>query len=273
VLAAYGALPGGPGEGDPRPYFDGELYLHGRSLAWISGQARRGADEGALEFHVYDVFFPHAKAAGHDMASRHRQAYLSAFFAAADAAGAAHPHVARVENCPVRDMAELDAFARGFLAEGYEGAIARLDAAPYQYGYQSYHSSNLVKIKPVHDAEFEVVGYAQGSRGKDVGAVIWECRVPAPVDPADATFSVVPKDLSYEERRAVFRCLGARVPGPGGASLTRFERDIKGLQLTVEHRGLSPKTGKPLQAKARAFRTYEAGPQADPVRKLLDECL
>lgn len=254
------------------PYFDGELYVHGETLNWISGQARRGDDDGELELHIFDVFFPCATAAGRDMASRDRQAYLDEVFAAADHA---HPHVVRVENFPAADAAALEALAARFLADGYEGAIARKDGASYRYSYNGYHSANLLKIKPTFDAEFPVVGFTQGSRGKEVGAVIWECEVPAPVDPADRRFTVVPKDMGYEERRALFRCLGELVPGPGGpgaAAVTRFERDLRGRPLTVEFREVSAKTGKPLQAKALAFRTYESGPAADPVRALLAEC-
>jgi hypothetical protein len=129
-----------------------------------------------------------------------------------------------------------------------------------------------VKIKPIFDDEFTVVGYTQGTRGKDVSAVIWECEVPKPVDPRDRLFTVVPKDMTYEDRYAVYKCLGTLVDGPNGAKITRFERDIKGLPLTVEYREMSAKTGKPLQAKALAFRTYESGPAADPVKALLDEC-
>ncbi|CAG8747075.1 5821_t:CDS:1, partial [Funneliformis mosseae] len=53
----------------PRVYLAGELYLHGKSLNWISGQARKSGDSTALEFHIFDIFFPHAKQAGHDMLS------------------------------------------------------------------------------------------------------------------------------------------------------------------------------------------------------------
>jgi hypothetical protein len=265
IIAAYGAGPAG----GPRPYFDGELYAHGKTLNWISGQARRGDDDGALEFHVFDVFFPHAKAAGHDMESRHRQAYLDDFFAAA--AGLAHPHVKRVANFPAPSAADMEGLAKRFLAEGYEGAIARKDAAGYRYGYSNYHSANLLKIKPKFDDEFPVVGFTQGSRGKDVGAIIWVCEVPNPVDAGDRTFTVVPKDMDYATRYALYACLGAIVAGPGGARVTRFDRDVRGLPLTVEYAELSKKTGKPLQAKALAFRTYE-GPAGDPVKALLDEC-
>jgi hypothetical protein len=270
VLGAYGALPGSPG--DPAPYFAGELYLHGKSINWISGQARKENDEGQLQFWVFDVFFPHAKAAGHDMVSRDRQAYLAAFFAAADAAGLKHPHVVPVENFSVHSLGELEALAKRFLREHYEGAIARKDLGVYQYGYSNYHSSSLVKIKPRPDAEFPVVGFTQGKRGKEVGAVIWECEVPHPVNPRDKTFSVVPEGMSYPDRYRLFECLGQRVNDSSGREVSRFERDFKGLPLTCSYASISSKTGKPLQAKASLFRTFESGPDVDPVKKALAEC-
>jgi ATP-dependent DNA ligase len=260
---------GQPAYSPPRPYLDGELYKFGKPLNWISGQARRGDDAGELEFHVFDVVFPHAKTAGLDMASRDRQAYLDAWFARARDAGLDLKHVKRVENFPAASMGAIEALAGRFLAEGYEGAIVRRDGAGYRYSYSNYHSDNALKFKPKFDDEFPVVGFTQGTRGKDVGAVIWVCAVPHPVDPADAEFATVPKDMSYEDRYRLFECLGQVVEG----GLTRFERDFRGRPLTVEHAGLSAKTGKPLQAKGKAFRTYEAGPDADPVRKAFRECL
>jgi hypothetical protein len=94
--------------------------------------------------------------------------------------------------------------------------------------------------------------------------------VPQPVDPQDATFTVTPKGMDYKTRYALYRCLSAPVAGPDGSRVTRFERDIAGLPLTVEYAELSKKTGKPLQGKAVAFRTYEGA--VDPVRALLAEC-
>lgn len=242
------------------PYFDGELYVHGKTLNWISGQARRDDDDGNLEFHIFDVFFPDNTS----IISRDRQLYLDTFFAAS--VGIAHPHIKRVENFPVRSSIEMNSLAKQFLGEKYEGAIARKDIAGYRYGYNNYHSANLLKIKPKFDSEFPVVDYTQGTRGKDVGAVIWICEVPNPIDPRDTLFNVVPKDMTLEERYAIFKCLGVKIDGK-----SRFERDVKGLPLTIEYNELSTITGKPLQAKALAFRTYEAGP--DPIKALLRDCL
>ena len=131
----------------------------------------------------------------------------------------------------------------------------------------------IAQIKPIFDDEFTVVGYSQGTRGKDVGAVIWECEVPKFGNSTDNLFTVVPKDMTYSERYAIYKCLGTLVDGPNGKKITRFERDIKGLPLTVEYSEMSTKTGKPLQAKALSFRTYESGPALDPIKTLMEDCL
>jgi ATP-dependent DNA ligase len=265
ILAAYA---------DPRPYFDGELFRFGESLNKISGQARRGKTSGKnggpslLIYNIFDVFFPYAKAAGHEMESRHRQAYIDKFFGAAPNE---HPHVARVENFPVKSLKELEELAAQFVKDGYEGGIARKDWAGYRYSYSNYHASNVIKIKPKHDDEFKVVGFEQGRKGKDVGAVIWQCEVDVPLDPKDKLFAVVP-NMPLAERKRLFTCLSRQVPSADGKMITRFERDIKGLPLTVEYAERSAKTGKPLQPKAIAFRTYESGPDRDPIKKLLEEC-
>ena len=175
----------------------------------------------------------------------------------------------RVAGAPAADQAAVDAFARAALDAGYEGAVARRDAAGYRYSHSGYHSANAVKIKPRFDAEFPVVGYTQGVRGKDVGAVIWLCEVEDAVDPADRSFAVVPK-LPYEVRRCLFARLGENVAPAGAPPQTRFERDVRGKPLTVEYSEVSKKTNKPLQPHASVFRTYEAS--ADPIAVLMREC-
>ncbi len=247
-------------------YLDGEAYLHGKPLEWISGQARRPNDENSLEFWVYDCFFPQAAAAGVAVPSALRQAYLDRLF---DEAKAPHPSIRRVENFPATSTEEVTALADRFVKEGYEGAIARKNCAPYRYSYHGYHSPNIVKIKPLFSAEFPVVGFAEGTKGKDKGALIWICEVPAAdaVDPNDVRFNVVPKNMTYAERYRLYTWLGE--PAEGADGKVNFE-SFRGQQLTVEFAGRSAKTGKPQQAKALAFRTYEGGPSHDPIRVALD---
>ena len=279
-------------------YFAGELYKHGENLNQISGQARRAdnAGDADLDYNIFDVFFPEGSESGSqsplvDVKSRDRQRILNEFFGCADQMKVPHPHIHRVENFLASDKAAVDALVTRFLGEGYEGGIVRRDAGGYRYSYNNYHSMNALKIKPTHDDEFIVVGYAQGSRGKDVGAVIWECEVPLDkaIDENDRRFMVVPKNITTEERKAIFRCLDERLPAVKAAKAnaklpadlplpvdlpeqTRFERYVKGKPLTVEYKEISAKTGKPLQAKALAFRTYESGPGNDPIALLLKGC-
>lgn len=266
----------------PALYLDGESYKHGKSLPWISGASRSAQRGEELEYWVYDCFFPRLAELGCDVPSAFRQRYLDVLFLVWGEkrlrlpAGGGSAKVVRLPNHAAADEAAVYALARQFLADGFEGAIVRKNDRGYRYGKNNYHSSNLLKIKPLYDAEFAVVGYSQGARGKDVGAVIWECVVPAAqaVTGKDERFSVVPK-LPLETRYRIFRNLGQAVPGADGRPTTRFERDFLGRPLTVEYPELSAKTGVPTQAKAVAFRTYEPGPgekAEDPVGRLLAEC-
>lgn len=162
-------------------------------------------------------------------------------------------------------MEQLDSLARNFITDGFEGAIARKNKQGYVYSPNNYHSSNVLKIKPVFDDEFVVVGYDQGSKGKDVGAVIWICEVNNPIKLGDTKFNVVQKNITLEDRKKIYSCL-SRMSG----EQTMFEKYFMGKKLTVEYAELSSITNKPLMAKATVFRTYEG--KSDPVTAFYAEC-
>ena len=235
-------------------FVDGELYLHGKSLNWISGQVRKEGDEGTLEYWIYDCFFPAAIASGYQMSSKYRQAYLDMLFESVN-----FKYVKRVTNYKVNKLSDIYKYRDEFLAEGYECAIVRKDWAGYTYGKNNYHSSNLVKVKPIYDAEFKVVGFTQGTKGKDVGALIWICEVDSEhvIDSDDKTFNVVPKDITYEERYDIFELLNKD---------DNFDKYVKGKYLTVEFPERSKKTGKPSQAKALNFRNLDTDSTEDPIK-------
>lgn len=300
----------------PDLYIDGETYEHGKSLQSIAGQARRDKSETTEEqcFYTFDIFSANGIANGNNPPSKLRQAMLSKVLYEGNGGDKGHiiesddgffriyanlPHIRQVMNFKVNNMNELTALYEKALECGYEGIIARKDDAPYQYSYKNYHSNGLIKIKPVHDAEFPCVGYTQGTTGKDLGAVIWVCAVgrtnivdednddprhdgdrsrhdrsrhngddsddiPVLHKPNGAsTFNVVP-NMKLPMRKVVFEMLGRRVGGQ-----TLFEKYIKYKPLTVQYRDLS-ETGVPMQAKAIAFRTYEG--ETDPVAEFMALC-
>ncbi len=95
-------------------------------------------------------------------------------------------------------------------------------------------------MKPKFTDEYEVVGYAEGSKGKDKGAILWVCQT----QDGDQ-FHVTPKDMTYAERYDLFH-----------DAVDNFEEKYLGRMLTVEYEDLS-KDGIPLRAKALTFRDYE----------------
>ena len=43
--------------------------------------------------------------------------------------------------------------------------------------YEQKRTNHLMKLKDVHEKEFIVVGYKEGT-GRDSNTVIWECEIP-----------------------------------------------------------------------------------------------
>lgn len=257
-------------------YIDGEFYLFGKPLEFISGQSRGSEGEAMLEYHIYDCFFPSAIGMddktknNQNLSSACRQKYLDLVF---DKIGKFSYHIRRVENFRVNNLKEIEDLTDKFIKEGYEGAVARRDSAGYRYSYNHYKSDDIVKIKRTHDEEFKIVGFKEGKKGKDKGALIWIAEIDeknAKIK-SDREFSAVPKDMTLEERKKLFKCLSEEVTDDKGKKVTRFVRDFLGKPLTVQYSEFSDKTGKPLQPKAITVRTYEnAG--TDPLKKAFDDC-
>jgi len=222
---------------DLLPYFDGEMYKYGVPLNIISGQVRGDTDaKEELELHLYDCFFIDMPEISFEI----RNNFLNNVFPLIKS-----NLIKRVETIIVNSREEVDKLYKQFVEEKYEGCIIRKMNAKYEFSFNSRHSSNILKIKPLYSDEFEVTNYLSGFKGKDVDAIIWTCRT----DNGEE-FNVVPK-MSLENRKKIFLYLQNNVG--------TFEKYFKGKKLTIEYAGLSDKTQKPLLAKAVTFRTYEEG--------------
>lgn len=85
---------------------------------------------------------------------------------------------------------------------GYEGLILRNPGGRYK---QKDRSGDLQKYKVFVDDEFEIIDYTQGT-GKEVGCVIWVCKVKS-----GKQFNVRPEGV-YEKRRKMLKnakkCIG-----------------------------------------------------------------
>jgi ATP-dependent DNA ligase len=199
-------------------YLDGEIYKHGVALQDISGSARReGADTIRCDYMVYDCFIP-----GDNSVYSARKALLSQLFETFE-----FEHVKEVPTWTVGSLGEIDQLYAEFLRDGYEGAMVRLDRA-YKYSYNEHHSSILLKIKQTLDAEFEIVRWETGIKGKAAGALMMVCKTPEghefPVTPA----MEIPDRIKLAER------MSSQIDGK-----SYFDVNYKGKPLIVYYDELS----------------------------------
>jgi len=116
--------------------------------------------------------------------------------------------------------------------------MVRSADSPYKTSLErEQRSANLLKLKPVFDDEFKIVGYKEG-KGKDAGAITWELETKDKIK-----FSATP-NMPLNERKKLFK------------KVAKNEDKYIGKMMTVEYRGLS-NDDVPLQPKAITTRDYE----------------
>lgn len=153
-------------------YLDGEVYMHGMALQDISGHARRedvanAADAARINYMVYDLFIANEP----NLTYSARSALLREVFDTFDHLR----YCRRVETFTVTDMGQIKALYDQFIDEGYEGAMIRTDTK-YVYSYNDRHCKNLLKMKETFDAEYRVVGWETGEKGKAAEALMIICE-------------------------------------------------------------------------------------------------
>ena len=218
-------------------YLDGEAYAHGLPLNKIGSlmRSKQSRDTSALEYRIYDLFVMGNAA----MISSDRQKLLADIFAIIERLHLTH--LKPVENFPISSEAELVELHDKFVTDGYEGAIIRKNSGVYEFSINGHRTHDVLKYKKTQDAEFEIIDYDQG-QGKDLGAVIWRCKV------ADITFSVVPNQ-KLDERKKIYTYLEAN---PADFEI------LRGAQYTVQYADLNETTGLPQQPKGKSFRNEAA---------------
>lgn len=146
--------------------FDGELYKHDWRTEsgepdfqrMTSAIKKYGPDTKHLEYHIYDVPMT-------DVSFKDRFLDLKLFNT---------ERIKKVETVIVNSEDEAMNFYQECITgeNPYEGAIVRNLHGYYQYDYRSY---DLLKIKPLYDAEFVIIGGEEAS-GNDIGTVVFKCQ-------------------------------------------------------------------------------------------------
>jgi DNA ligase-1 len=147
-------------ERHPDLVLDGELYTHDlrddfNSIVSAVRRSEPSEESSRVQYHVYDMVVtaggPSSMAPG--FSDRHQQ--LSCLFQH-DLCGSRV--VVPVRTAFAETARQLEAAYADFMAEGYEGAMVRLDS-PYEIGRRS---RSLLKWKEFEDAEFPLVSVDEG---------------------------------------------------------------------------------------------------------------
>ena len=240
-------------EAGQKIYLDGEIYKHGARLQDISGISRREvtATDTTFDYMVYDCFIP-----GQELTYSKRKEILDGMFDTFE-----FEYSKQVPTFRAATMGEITTLYQQFLREGFEGAMVRLDR-PYKYSYNEHHSSILLKLKPTHDAEFEIVGWEVGTKGKAAGALMIVCKTAdtivkvkgendttVDVVKAGITFPVTPA-MEIPDRIALAKKMAQPEPTPENPAATHFDVNYRGKPLIVYYDEMS-KDNVPQRARTK----------------------
>lgn len=138
---------------------DGEFYIHGRSLAYISGCARKEDYDpdrhDQLEFWIFDY--------GHEtQTAEERCTYLNSIINDFDLA---KDRIKIVKHVKLSSKITMKMMHDHWVSEGYEGLIARDCSRVYGYGSRD---DRMIKLKEFKDDEFEILDISSGLRDEDM---------------------------------------------------------------------------------------------------------
>jgi ATP-dependent DNA ligase len=236
-------------------YLDGEFYKHGESLQDISGQVRNvkknsKVNRESVQYNIYDCFYPNALVSPFSERTEILEDFFSVFDSSDvdwdgfDADPVPKGMIKRVPCVEIKNEKEMRAQYKKWLKEKYEGLMYRNPASPYLAHPTKtgtfLRSHGLLKLKMRYSDEFELVGFTEGTKGRDVGAIMWICQTSG-----EKKFHATPKNMTLPERYALFK----KIP-------EQFDDTYKGRLMTIEYEDLS-KDGIPLRAKAVGIRDYE----------------
>jgi ATP-dependent DNA ligase len=159
--------------------FDGEIYLHNHGFQDIIRRVKkdRGEDTRELNYWIYDI-------ADMSKTFEERRKTISLEFRAHGTKtnvteGSNHEmtsykmaNLVMVPTFEVLDETEMKEYHKMFVECGFEGTIIRNKEGKYLCNHRSH---DLLKYKDFHDAEYEIVGYTEGT-GREAGCIVFCCR-------------------------------------------------------------------------------------------------
>lgn len=143
-------------EANPNIILDGELYIHGKPLSYISGLCRLEALEDKhkeLSFHCYDVV-------DESSTFTQRLKILENFKQGCPK----NSKIVFVDHVDISGQDNIMKLHEKAIFDGYEGLILRDPSKTYKCGSRD----RMYKVKEFFDAEFEVIDIVEGLRDEDM---------------------------------------------------------------------------------------------------------
>jgi DNA ligase-1 len=138
-------------------------------------------------------------------------------------------------NC--ESLEDVDKYFRRAIRVGYEGIMLRNWDSPYLLGWYDLRSTDLMKLKPCEDGEYEIAGCLEGN-GKETGCIMFTCKTKEGL-----TFDVHPEGSLLGRRQQYSDFLSGKF-------------DPIGKMYTIRYQELS-KDKIPIHAVGVAVRDYE----------------
>lgn len=211
-------------------YIDGEVYEHNVPLQEISGATRKETDKAKYSYMAYDCFHKFADNNINDPTLYvERKKFLDSLFDKYQ-----FTYTKNVDTVVANNEEEVEQIYDRFVEEGYEGAMVRLNK-DYEFSLREKHSRKLLKMKPLFDAEYEIVDWSTGDKGKASDMLMIICKTES-----GTTFPVTPS-VDHDRRRELVKLM---------QDTDEFEKNWKGKKLIVYYDELS-KDNVPLRTKTK----------------------
>lgn len=243
----------------PSLYIDGELWKPGYSLQHISGTSRceKKQSEIKLNYYIFDSFYIDDSEIWESRRERINNLFSQDF-----------TYINLTPDKKYKNKKELLDIYKSYLDQDLEGGVLRNSDSLYEFGIsRERRSYTTMKIKPIDDDEWELIGWLSGEKGKDADALKWKLRTTPEIcknhakkynrdftilakNSKESEFIANPKGAmgDYESRRKALKFLENNPD--------YFNKKLKGQFMTVQFSTLSD-YGKPQQPKVLGFKNHD----------------
>lgn len=152
----------------PDLVLDGELYIHGRSLQYISGAARLEKDAVRCEelgYYIYDVMDGDTQFEDRLDILESIADILGIGFDPSKTWSGDELQCQMVPHVTVTGWTNIKKLHDEYVDEGFEGVVIRDPSKVYNFGGRT---NAMIKMKMYQDEEFEITGLSEGLRDEDM---------------------------------------------------------------------------------------------------------